>query len=323
MEPNLNPPSLIRRIFFATSDSRLRSGWRLVIHTILVVVFVGLFQLLITFIALQLGLIGETELTDAVAGQLDSPLLMVPSVLGISLATWLVRRWLDRKSFLGLGLGLDRHTALDLAFGILAPGLLFAAIYLIESAAGWLEFESWAWETLPASAVIGNLARGILLFIFVGYQEELLSRGYHLQTLADGLNVTWGLLISAGVFAVLHASNPSASLLSTAGIFAAGLFLAYGWIRTGKLWISIGIHIGWNFFQGPIFGFPVSGTQGFHLITHSVRGPVAITGGAFGPEAGLLGLGAMALGSVLIWAYTRGRSTSGAELLTPSAEGAA
>lgn len=312
MQSEKNQPSLIRRIFLSPSDSRLRSGWRLLIHTILVIILLGVFQLVFTLVSLQTGLLNDTDLRDAMEGSLGSPLLMIPSVLAITLATWLARRWFDRRSFLGLGLHWDRNSALDLAFGILAPGLLFGAIYLFELAAGWLTFESWAWESLSGAGIGSELIQWMLLFIFVGYQEELLSRGYHLQTLADGLNLVWGLVISSGVFAILHAANPSAGLLSTLGIFAAGLFLAFGWLRTGKLWIPIGLHIGWNFFQGPIFGFPVSGTQGFHLINHTVSGPELITGGAFGPEAGLLGLGAMVLGTLLTWIYTRDRSHPGA-----------
>ena len=92
-----------------------------------------------------------------------------------------------------------------------------------------------------------------------------------------------------------------------AGIFFAGLFLAYGYLRTGQLWLSIGLHIGWNFFEGVIFGFPVSGLDIYRLIRHQIQGPEIWTGGAFGPEAGLIVLPALAVGSVLIYFYTRDR----------------
>lgn len=307
MEPDTKQPSLLRRTFFSPSDGRLRAGWRLLVHTLLVILFLGVFQLAITLLALQLGLLNESNLRDAAQGELGSPLLNLPSVGAVTLATWIAWRWLDRRPFLSIGLGWDRRSALDLAFGILMPGLLFGGIYLVELAAGWLTFQGWAWQD-PSTNVVTELSSWLILFIMVGYYEELLSRGYHLQTLIDGLNLVWALVISSAVFAVLHAANPSASVLSTIGIFAAGLFLAYGWIRTGALWIPIGVHIGWNFFQGPIFGFPVSGTQGFHLLEHTVSGPQIVTGGAFGPEAGLLGLAAMAVGTWLTWLYTRDRA---------------
>jgi len=91
------------------------------------------------------------------------------------------------------------------------------------------------------------------------------------------------------------------------GLFAAGLFLAYGYLRTQQLWLPIGLHIGWNFFEGTIFGFPVSGSFFYRLIRHSVSGPELITGGDFGPEAGLIVLPMMVLGAGLIYWFTRHR----------------
>ena len=81
----------------------------------------------------------------------------------------------------------------------------------------------------------------------------------------------------------------------------------YGWLRTQQLWLPIGLHIGWNFFEGVIFGFPVSGTETFRILNHTVSGPSLLTGGDFGPEAGLILIPALALGTCLTWLYTRSR----------------
>jgi hypothetical protein len=73
------------------------------------------------------------------------------------------------------------------------------------------------------------------------------------------------------------------------------------------LWISIGLHIGWNFFEGPVFGFPVSGLETTALLIHSDTGPALITGGSFGPEAGFIVLPIMAIGAGLTYLYVQGR----------------
>jgi len=132
-----------------------------------------------------------------------------------------------------------------------------------------------------------------------------MSRGYHMQTLGSGLTLTWGWILSSAVFGALHLANPHASFVAAAGILFAGLLLGYAYLRTGQLWLSMGLHTGWNFFEGVVFGFPVSGLPFYHLTRISVNGPVMWTGGEFGPEAGLIVLPAILLGFGLIYLMTR------------------
>lgn len=303
-ESNRQPRSILRRVFISPNEARLRAGWRLLLHTVLVLLLVLAFS---TAVYLLTTLLGLTRLPPSDPASLDSPLALLGSLAGITLATWIARRWLDRRSFVSLGFQVDEHTLPDLAFGILMPGGLFALVFLVHWAAGWLTIEGTAFGALSVAGVVGQLLLAALTYIIVGYQEELLSRGYHLQNLVDSINLPIGLFLSSAVFALLHAFNPSASLFSTLGILLAGYFLAIGWIRTGQLWLPIGIHIGWNFFQGAVFGFPVSGTGGFRLLRLSIDGPALLTGGSFGPEAGLTGMAATALGAFLLWRYTGSR----------------
>jgi membrane protease YdiL (CAAX protease family) len=308
----------LRRIFFSPDERRLRSGWRVVLHALMAIVFVFVFSALISVVVFATGLQNAVGGDPVAASQ--SPLFVLAPLAGITLATWIARRWLDHRSFRSLGFDLDAHAWRDLLFGAVMPGVLFALIFVFEWAFGWLHYNGTALQIASGGRVLGELIASLVVFIVVGYQEELLSRGYQLQNLVAGLGLPFGLFVTSAIFALLHAANPGASLLSTAGILAAGYFLAYGWIRTGNLWLPIGVHIGWNFFQGTIFGFPVSGTGGFHLLQHTVTGPPVVTGGVFGPEAGLTGLAAMALGAWLIHLYTRGRQGQGGEGLAGAVE---
>jgi CAAX protease family protein len=296
----------LARLFLSPDERRLRAGWRLMVHTVLLVVLVIIFSTILGILAFILGLTDISGLGGS--GLTALAIQTIVLCLSITLATWLARRLVDRRSFVSLGFSLNRTTALDLAFGFLLPGLLFGLIYLAESAAGWLSFEGTAIQTDSLATILGGLLLGLGVFVLVGWQEELLSRGYHLQNLTDGLNLPWGVLLSSSVFALLHLGNPGADWASTLGILAAGFFLAFGWVRTGQLWLSIGLHIGWNFFEGTVYGFPVSGTGGFNFIHQTVHGPDLVTGGIFGPEAGIVVLPALALGALAIWGYTRGRA---------------
>jgi len=223
----------------------------------------------------------------------------------VLLATWLARRLLDRRLFLDLGLRLGRGWWTDLLFGTAAGGVLMAGIYAVEWAAGWLAFGGFAWEGMEWGQLWPLLGTAFFIYVAVGINEEVMMRGYVMQNLAEGLNMFWAVLISSAVFGLMHLGNPYASWISTLNLAVAGLFLAAGYLVTRSLWLPIGLHFGWNFFQGTVFGFPVSGTGGFHLIRQTVAGPEWVTGGPFGPEAGLTGLVAMVAGTALIWLWGR------------------
>jgi membrane protease YdiL (CAAX protease family) len=204
-----------------------------------------------------------------------------------------------------LGLTLNLQALFDVLAGIGIAFLQMGLIYVLMLGLGWLTFEGFAWEFDPIGIVIISVLFFFVSFILVGWNEELLSRGYHLQTIASGLNLFWGVIISSAVFGLLHLGNPNATWVSAAGIFFAGVYLAYGYIRTSQLWLPIGLHIGWNFFEGVVFGFPVSGLDIYALTRITVHGPELWTGGAFGPEAGLIVLPSLVLGGLLIYLYTR------------------
>jgi membrane protease YdiL (CAAX protease family) len=292
--------SLPARIFLSPEEPRLRAGWRLLIQTILLV---GL--LMGVVIAASLLGIPQESLNSAWGNTLILFIAFTGSV-------YIARRWLDRRSFASLGLQLDKYMLRDLLAGVGITFLQFVFIYFLMLGFGWLTFEGFAWENDPASVIITNVLLFFVVYILVGWQEELLSRGYHLQTIASGTNLFWGVVISSSVFGLLHLGNPNVSGANmaaiTAGIFFAGIYLAYAYLRTRQLWLPIGIHIGWNFFQGVVFGFPVSGMESYALTRTSVTGPAIWTGGMFGPESGLIVLPSLIVGGLLIYLYTKRRT---------------
>lgn len=267
--------SILARIFVSPDEPRLRAGWRLFLQVILLFVF----GIVVSIIAGFIGFIDETA--TSISNQIFNFIVITGSV-------YVARRWLDKRSFESLGLTLNVQTLFDVMAGIGITFLQMGFIYITMSAPGWLTFEGFAWEFDPIDVVITSVLTSFVVFIFVGWNEELLSRGYHLQTIASGTNLFWGIMISSAVFGLLHIFNPNATWISAAGIFLAGIYLGYGYIRTKQLWLSIGLHIGWNFFEGVVFGFPVSGLDIYTLTRIQVHGPEIWTGGAFGPEAGLI-----------------------------------
>jgi membrane protease YdiL (CAAX protease family) len=202
-------------------------------------------------------------------------------------------------------------------------------IFLVQLAAGWATVTG-SFAGADGVAFLPAILAPAALFVSVGFYEELVSRGYQLTNLAEGLNgtvvgpkgalvVAW--VISSSVFASLHLLNPNAGPSSTFNIFLAGMMLGSGYVLTGRLAIPIGLHTTWNFFQGNVFGFPVSGLDvvGASFVSTRETGPDILTGGLFGPEAGLLAPAAMAAGVLLIALRVR-RRTGKLSLHLPLAE---
>jgi len=173
-------------------------------------------------------------------------------------------------------------------------------IFITEWSFGWLNVDQYAWNVSGNSVYIWYLIGYFILMIFVGFYEELMFRGYQLTNLLEGLTtenndkrgaVIGAILISSVLFGATHMSNPHATWLSTFNIMSAGVMLAIPFFVTGRLGLSMGLHTGWNFVEGSILGFPVSGLVYDHsMISITQHGPPTWTGGAFGPEAGILGI---------------------------------
>lgn len=292
--------SMIKKIFISPDEKRLRAGWRLLVHLLFILIASVLFALPISiaseFISFNVNI-----------------LLQLTSGLAIVVGTWAARKWIDKRSFSSLGLKIDQDWWKDLLVGIAIAAVLHALIFAAHLGTGWLTFSGFAWQTIPIEQVVLNTLGIAAVFLAVGFYEELMSRGYHLQNLEDGLNTGWAVFLSSAVFGFLHILNPGATWISSLGILAAGVFLAYPYLRTRQLWMSVGLHIGWNFFLGPVFGFPVSGLETPRLILHEVTGPAWFTGGAFGPEAGMSSIFAMLIGAVLVYYYTQNRLSNNIE----------
>ena len=297
MESQFPKRKIWQSIFLTLEENRLRAGWRLMLHSVLIMVLIVIAGIVI-FIPVGLLKINFSSPLALLANQLTM-------LFAITTATFLARRFLDKRSIRSLGLTLGNQAGKDILAGISIAFFLMGLIFSIEIGIGWTKFEGFSWQADSTPIVVAKTILWMIVFLIVGWQEELLSRGYQLQTLQSGLGLFWAVVLSSSIFGAMHIFNPSANWISTLGIILAGLFLTLPFLLTHQLWLSIGLHIGWNFFEGVVFGFPVSGLETYHLLRHTVSGPELWTGGAFGPEAGLLLIPALLLGSWLVLLYSR------------------
>jgi membrane protease YdiL (CAAX protease family) len=292
MEPTHQKP-IWDVVFISPSERRLRAGWRILLQTIML----GIFLCIVAFPVLWF------------APEKSQTWLMFFSTLAecfaITISIIYARRFLDKRSFVSLGLTPNKQAVIDIFAGIAIAFVMMTSIYAVALGMRWITFEGFAWQSDGLAFSAGQSLLWLLIFIMVGWQEELFSRGYLLLNLKDGLNLIWAVVLSSLAFALLHVLNPGADWVSSLGILLAGLFLAFGYVMTRQLWLPIGLHIGWNLFEGVVFGFPVSGLNTYALIRIHISGSTLWTGGVFGPEAGLLILPALVLGTGLVYIYAR------------------
>ncbi len=311
-----------------SKERRIRALWRIVLTLLLYVITNTGFSLMagVAVMAFLPEEIDAVRLSgDQVAYEqalqeffLNTPVTgiinIVATLAGVLATIWLATRFLDRRPFANVGMQSDGRWWQDLlaGLGIGAAGVTASVVLLLISGSASLA------ATLTTSRPQVNLAMGMLeytlLFIGVGIYEELIFRGYILKNLAEGLRLNIGnrtallaaMVVSSALFGLVHLGNPNATPFSVISIFLAGIMLSLPYLWTGQIGLSIGLHITWNLFQGVIFGLPVSGTSvPESLLAFTDKGPEWLTGGAFGPEGGLVGLVGMAVIFGLVFLYVR------------------
>ena len=305
--------SNLRRFFI--KEGRLHPGWRVTLYFIVTLASLLLVQVLIALVYVAYltfsGLPPERLLLEVEKLPLALTLPATMMQLAVTLLlTYLFRRFLDRQSFASLGFARRRGWLWEIGFGVILGFVLMGSIFLVEWAGGWLTVGDGVWRFQALGPALLMLAGYFTLFILAGASEEIMLRGYILQNLREWPGTILAVVISSILFGLLHGFNPNISLFAALNIALAGVAYCYAYLITGNLWLPLAFHFSWNFFQGPVFSFPVSGmSSGGLLLTRVSQARRAITGGAFGPEGGLMGLGAQLLGLLILWLWAKRRES--------------
>lgn len=206
------------------------------------------------------------------------------TAVGVVAATWLCVRFLDGQSIEALGFGLGRGWARRFAWGMLAGLTLTGVAVTAGWVAGWARIQANPQPALGLAEIIGGMSFCILIAI----HEELLCRGYLLQTIARW-NRGVAVFLTGCLFLLIHWDNEGLwSPLSVLNLALAHLLYVAVYFRTRSLWALIGLHAMWNFTLAYLIGLPISGwtPKSSLLITTLPHG--IWTGNEFGPEGGLI-----------------------------------
>jgi membrane protease YdiL (CAAX protease family) len=276
---------------FVNDKHQLRAGWRIAAYFFTFFIFTIPFAFLASF----------TSNTFKEMPLVKDGLVTAESAFIAALTAFLLLKFLDKRRFVSMGLVLNKRAFQELGWGLLI------GFVMLTTAVGlmWvMGFEEISLSPNDASYFLLGFLGNILLYIAVGFNEEILFRGYIFQAFIEGTNKWIPLVALSVLFGFAHFFNPNFTWFGFANIVLAGVLLSLAYIQTKSLWLPIGIHIAWNFTQGFIWGLPVSGTTVVMPLTISQEtGPDMITGGTFGPEGGAMCTLVCVAACIFVWKF--------------------
>lgn len=282
------------------SNTLWRSAGRLVAD---IVLFYVIGTLITMFLCVPLFLIQKALGMEMQEGCLPSLFLeRLLMLVGYLSAAVLVLRWRNLPlSLLGMSL---KGRGKDLLAGLGVAVLLYAVGFGTSLLMGIVEIASVQW-------VPRDLLGTLLFFLLVAVTEEVMLRGFVLgRMLSAGMNRFVALFLSSALFSAMHLFNPNFALLPFVNILLAGCLLGASFLYTRNLCFPVVLHWFWNWLQGPVLGYEVSGMDsGETLLTLRLTGSDLLTGGSFGFEGSLLCTVLLVVGTLAIVGYyeRRGR----------------
>ena len=229
-----------------------------------------------------------------------SLLITLFSFAFISLLVFFRVKVIEKRSLSSIGFNKNNWLK-KYSLGFLIGLVMMSIIVLILLSFGYITVEKNPIQLVGISAISSIL---VILFgwIIQGATEEILTRGWLLNVLSTKYNIGVGLLISSTLFGLMHLTNPNVNYIAVINIILVGLFYGLYVIKTNDLWAVCGMHSAWNFAQGNIFGFEVSGLDisvGTLIDLNLVENDF-ITGGVFGPEASIVATFVLLLSIIIL-----------------------
>ncbi len=259
------------------SKSNLPVWARIVLAIISFLMLGGIFQFIGMLIA-KVPLTNISALNDLSVKQLL--IIQFFGILSLVIVVYIYRRLVDKRSIVSMGFSLKNRFK-EILVGFLIALAIIGGGSLILYAFNYVDF-------IFVHVDVYSLFLSFLLFIMVALNEEIFVRGYILNNLMTSMNKYWALWISAVIFALFHALNFNLSWLAMINLLLAGVILGSTYIFTKNLWLPISLHLFWNYLQGPILGYSVSGQKIESMLKVNLLGNRSINGGEFGFEGSIV-----------------------------------
>jgi uncharacterized protein len=288
----------MNEIFFNKFE-RLRSGWRFVIFSLLFAIISSILGLVLLIVLRILTHDDKDAFLSTLSGMLLTALI---SLIVASIVGWFCGKYLEDLPIKTLGWAFHKSWIKHFAFGLVIGvfSIIFAAVLAIPS--GSLSFS--LNQAVDFSTIFKSITISSAILLVAAASEEVLFRGYILQTLIRAKLAWLGILLTSLPFALAHIGNPSAASFSTINTIFAGFWLSLAYLKTRSLWFALGIHFAWNLVQGSFLGSPISGLTNLtrhSLLQYNNQGPNWLTGGSYGIEGGLICTVSLAVSMLIVW----------------------
>lgn len=235
------------------------------------------------------------NIQDALAGPIRPFFVLIITIVSF-LVVWLFTKFFDKRSVYSLGFQWKGYAS-QAGVGFSLPFILLGIGTLILSYSKYL-----TWTDIHFDGTLFFI--NLVLMLLVAFGEELIFRGYVLNNLMQSQKRRVALLTSALLFATFHMGSPGANVLPLINVFLAGLVLGVNYSHTRNLWFGMAFHFAWNFFQGPVLGYKVSGKAFGSILEQDLQGPSLLTGGKFGFEGSTLCTVMLLITAILLeWLY--------------------
>lgn len=253
------------------------TGYRIALALMAFLILVGIFQVIGAVVAnVNISALIKPE-TISLKGR---AIIGVFGLIATLIVVFLFRKYSDLQSISSMGFPIKGKSK-DLIWGLLIAAIILSIGTIILTLNKGISIVGFNFDT-------NNFAYGFLLFITVALSEEILCRGYILNNLMGTMNKYAALAISSTIFALMHAFNSNLSWFGMLDLFIAGILLGSTYIYTKNLWFPISFHLFWNFIQGCVFDYNVSGLNVHSIFEFDMPIKNSFNGGDFGFEGSWL-----------------------------------
>lgn len=294
---------------FKNKYGEVRSGWKIVLTLMLMFLLSSIASI---FVGIILGIIMAMNNVGLDSnGFIDigsNPIFFAVSIILQNIiligSTMIMWKAFEKKKVNLMGIINIKEGYKELGIGLLLGAVTITIVAVILLLIGEVKLVN----SLSKPNISYELLLGLIAFIAVGFGEEIFGRAYCMTVLKQTRNKYAVIIISSAIFAAMHLANSGISFLALINLFLVGAIFGYMFMKSGNVWMPIGFHITWNYFQGYVLGFQVSGNEVVGLYQLQNVGNNFINGGAFGPEGGIIVTGILIVTFFIVRSYYKGKN---------------